>query len=218
MRAVAKAQGSAASPQHMSDLTQDVRSNSRSTSERVATGPRRIGSRGGMNSRRNDPLISLPATPPETDRQTPALARDVARVVAVRDLLADLAVLAVNHQLRALISREGSSAGDRFILCREGVALLAVYFQRPLVPAWNYVNIAHAIRLPAPIRAVQWRETRLPRAVRWGPCAPPRRQETDRPGALAGPLRSGNLSGPWTIRDARKLLTRRVLGTCLRLA
>jgi hypothetical protein len=40
--------------------------------------------------------------------------------------------------------------------------------------------------------------------------------ERTRPGALASPLRSGSLSDPWTIRDARKLLTRRVLGTYLR--
>lgn len=66
----------------------------------------------------------------------------------MRGLFADLAVLAVNHQLRAFIFRQGASAGDRFTLCREGFALLAIYFQRPLVAARNYVNIAHAIRLP----------------------------------------------------------------------
>ena len=101
-----------------------------------------------MNSRRNDRSSRCQPLTRRLDRQTPVLARDVTGVVAVRDLLADLAVLAVNHQLRALISRQGASAGDRFILCREGVALLAVYFQRPLVAARNYVNIAHAVRLP----------------------------------------------------------------------
>lgn len=132
----------------------------------------------------------------------------------MRDLLADLAVLAVNHQLRALISRQGASAGDRIILCREDVALLAVYFQRPLVAARNYVNIAHAIRLPgtdtsSPIEGNETPyETPSSRSVGYVRPTPPIRKRIGRVHCGSSTFR--DLSDPWTIRDARgKLLTRR---------
>jgi hypothetical protein len=103
-----------------------------------------------------NPTSSFPAT----DRRNPgaasecgtrdgvALARNVARVVPLRVLLADLSALTVDDQLAPLLLREVTPVLDRLVLGVVGRARVAVHLTRPSISVWHYVNIAHAARLP----------------------------------------------------------------------
>lgn len=89
----------------------------------------------------------------------------------------------VDDQLAALLLREVTPVLDRLVLGVVGRARVPVHLTRPSIAVWHYVNIAHAARLPGAYAnsPVGGAETPSP-LVRLG---------TDRPGALAGPLRSG---------------------------
>jgi hypothetical protein len=63
----------------------------------------------------------------------------------VAGLLADLTVLAMGYELAAFFLCELPAPREGFVLGPEAVALLAVYFERPVISIRDYVHVRHGL-------------------------------------------------------------------------
>jgi hypothetical protein len=93
----------------------------------------------------------LPFSSPGVAGARPDLARDVARVVAVAVLLADLAVLAVYDEFALLPFREAAAFGYRLFLRVVCGADVFVDFEPPAARLWDHVYVGHPSPPPSRI-------------------------------------------------------------------